>query len=176
MALTLEEKKAIVAEVAGVAKDAHSAVAADYRGLTVSQMSDLRRQAREKGVYLRVVKNTLAKRAVQGTEYECMADAFTGPLVLAFSQEDPGSAARVLRDFAKEHDVFELKFGSVGGQLLTEAGELERLAQLPTREEALTKLVATMQAPISKLARTVNEVPGKLVRTVAAVRDSKDAA
>ncbi len=176
MALTLDEKKAIVAEVAEVAADAYSVVAADYRGLSVADMAELRGGAREKGVYLRVVKNTLAARAVEGTEFEMIRDELEGPLVLAFSQEDPGSAARVLRDFAKDHDALELKFAAVGGQLYTEQAEIEQVAKLPTREEALTQLVATIQAPVSKLARTINEVPGKLVRTVAAIRDAKEAA
>lgn len=175
MALNLESKKAVVAEVAEVAASAHSAVAAEYRGISVDAMTELRAKARQSGVYLRVVKNTLARRAVEGTEFECMQDRFTGPLVLAFSQEDPGSAARVLRDFAKENDKLVIRFASVGGQLL-EAGDVERLAKLPTRDEAISMLMSVMQAPVAKLARTLNEVPGKLVRTVAAVRDAKEAA
>ena len=174
MALTLEQKKAVVAEVSEVAANALSAVAAEYRGLTVEEMTALRRKAREGGVYLRVVKNTLARRAVQGTEFECISDALSGPLLLAFSQEDPGSAARVVRDFAKEHDLLKVRFVAVGGELL-EAGDIERLASLPTREQALSMLMAVMKAPVEKLARTLNEVPGKLVRTVAAVRDQKQA-
>lgn len=172
MALTLEEKKTVVAEVAEIAGQALSAVAAEYRGLTVEEMTQLRRKAREEGVYLRVVKNTLAKRAVQGTEFECISEGLTGPLVLAFSQEDPGCAARVVRDFAKEHDVLQVKFVAVGGEMLP-AGEISRLANLPTRDQALALLMAVMKAPAEKLARTLNEVPGKLVRTVAAVRDQK---
>ena len=172
MALTLEEKKAVVAEVAEVAANAHSAVAAEYRGLTVHDMTTLRAKARESGVYLRVVKNTLARRAVEGTEFECMGDAFEGPLMLAFSQEDPGSAARVVRDFAKDNDKLVPRLVAVGGQLM-DGSELGRLASLPTREEALAMLMGTMKAPLDKLARTINEVPGKLVRTLAAVRDAK---
>ena len=172
MALSLEEKKAIVADVAEVAASAHSAVAAEYNGLTSEDMTELRAKARSGGVYLRVVKNTLARRAVDGTDFDCMKDALVGPLVLAFSQEDPGSAARVLKDFSKENDKLVIKALSVGGQLLA-ASEINRLASLPTKEQAISMLMSVMQAPIGKLARTLNEVPGKLVRTVAAVRDAK---
>lgn len=175
VAITFDRKKLVVAEVAEVASKAYSAVGAEYRGLTVEQMTEMRVKARESGVYLRVVKNTLAKRALAGTEYECMNEALTGPLVLAFSMEDPGSAARLLKDYAKEYDQLEVKMLSVGGELLP-ASDIDRLATLPTRDEALALLMSVMQAPVTKLARTLNEVPGKLVRTVAAVRDAKDAA
>ena len=175
MALSFSEKEAIVADVAEVAASALSAVAAEYHGLTSEQMTSLRAEARKGGVYLRVVKNTLAKRAFEGTDYSCMNEALTGPLVLAFSQEDPGSAARVIKAFAKDNDKLVVKALSVGGQLL-EAGDLERLASLPTKDQAISMLMSVMQAPITKLARTVNEVPGKLVRTVAAVRDAKQSA
>jgi large subunit ribosomal protein L10 len=175
VALTLEDKKQIVSEVAAVAAEAHSAVAAEYRGLTVEQMTDLRKKAREGGVYLRVVKNTLARRAIEGTDFECMQEGMVGPLVLAFSMEDPGAAARVIKDFAKENDALNVKLVSVSGQLLG-AGELERLASMPTKEQAISMLMALMKAPAEKLARTINEVPGKLVRTVAAIRDQKQSA
>ncbi len=174
VALTFEDKKKIVSEVAAVASDAHSAVAAEYHGLSVVEMTELRVKAREGGVYLRVVKNNLAKLALADTDFACMSDGFVGPLVLAFSQEDPGAAARVLKDFAKEHDKLEVKMLSVGGELLA-ASEIDRLAKLPTRDQALAILAGTLRAPVEKLARTFNEVPGKLVRTVAAVRDSKAA-
>jgi len=174
VALTFEDKKKIVSEVAAVASVAHSAVAAEYHGLSVVEMTELRVKAREGGVYLRVVKNNLAKLALADTDFACMSDGFVGPLVLAFSQEDPGAAARVLKDFAKEHDKLEVKMLSVGGELLA-ASEIDRLAKLPTRDQALAILAATFRAPVEKLARTLNEVPGKLVRTVAAVRDSKAA-
>lgn len=174
MALNLEQKKAVVAEVARVAASAHSAVAAEYRGLTVEQMTQLRRAAREKGVYLKVVKNTLAKRAVEGTAFECMREGMTGPLVYAFSQDDPGAAARVIRDFAKQFEKLVPKLVAISGQLLG-PGDLARVADLPTREEAISRLMATMRAPLDKFARTLNEVPGKLVRTLAAVRDAKSA-
>jgi len=175
VALTIEQKKLVVAEVAEVASKAYSAVGAEYRGLTVEQMTAMRVKARESGVYLRVIKNTLAKRAVEGTEFACIRESLTGPLVLAFSMEDPGSAARLMKDFAKEYDKLEVKIVALGGQLLS-ASDLERVASLPTREEALSMLLSVMQAPIAKLARTLNEVPGKLVRTVAAIRDQKQAA
>jgi large subunit ribosomal protein L10 len=175
MALTLEEKKAVVAEVAEVAKGAFSAVAAEYSGLTVEQLTNLRIKAREDNVYLRVVKNTLARRALEGTDFECMSNRLTGPLILAFSQADPGAAARVTKEFAKTNDKFNVTMLSVGGMLL-EPSEIDKLASLPTRDQALSMLMSVMQAPIVKLARTLNEVPGKLVRTVAAIRDAKQAA
>ncbi len=175
MALNLEQKKAIVSEVAEVADKAFSAIAAEYRGLTVDEMTDLRAQARNAGVYLRVVKNSLARRAFEGTEFECMSEGLSGPLVLAFSQEDPGSAARVINDFAKDHEKLEVKLVSIGGKLL-EPGEIKTLAKMPTYDQAISMLMAVMKAPVEKLARTMNEVPGKLVRTVAAVKDAKQAA
>ncbi|MGM0670900.1 MAG: 50S ribosomal protein L10 [Pseudomonadota bacterium] len=175
MALNLDDKKVIVSELATVAASAHSAVAAEYRGLSVAQMTDLRRQARSSGVYLRVVKNNLAKRAIEGTDFACMQPELHGPLILAFSEEEPSSAARLVKDFAKDNDQLKVRLVSFGGQLMG-ANDLDRLASLPTREEALAQLLATMKAPLDKFARTVNEVPGKLVRTVAAIRDQKQAA
>lgn len=175
MALNLEDKKAIVADVNETAANALSLVVADSRGCTVGEMTELRKQAREANVQMRVVRNTLAKRAVEGTEYECAREAFTGPSLLAFSMEDPGAAARILKDFAKEHDEFEVKALAVSGQLLG-AEQLDVLAKLPTREQALSMLLSVMQAPVTKLARTLNEVPGKLVRTVAAIKEQKEAA
>ena len=175
MALSFAEKEAIVSEVAEVAASAYSAVTAEYIGLSAEEMTELRAKARSGGVYLRVVKNTLARRAVNGTDYECLQDTLTGPLLMAFSQEDPGAAARVLKDFAKENDKLVIKALSVSGQLLA-ASEIDRLASLPTKEQAISMLMSVMQAPIAKFARTLNEVPGKLVRTVAAVRDAKQAA
>ena len=175
MALNMAEKQAIVAEVADIAASAHSAIAAEYRGLTVDAMTRLREEARKNGVYLRVVKNTLARRAVAGTEFECMQEGLTGPLVIAFSQEDPGAAARVLKAFVKDNKQLVVKLVAVGGKLLPGA-DLDALANMPTREQALSMLMAVMKAPIQKLARTLNEVPGKLVRTLAAVRDAKEAA
>jgi len=175
LALNLEQKKAIVSEVAEVADKAFSAVAAEYRGLSVDEMTDLRVQARNAGVYLRVVKNSLARRAFEGTDFECMSEGLTGPLVLALSQEDPGSAARVINDFAKDNEKLEVKLVSIGGKLL-DPGEIKTLAKMPTYDQAISMLMAVMKAPVEKLARTMNEVPGKLVRTVAAVKDAKQAA
>lgn len=175
MALSLEEKKAVVSEVAEIAAVAHSAVAAEYRGLTVAELTELRARARDGGVYLRVVKNTLAKRAVEGTDFECMQAGLIGPLLLAFSREEPGAAARLMKDFAKEHDRLVPKLVSFGGQMLA-ATDLDRLAKMPTRDQAISMLMAVMKAPVEKFVRTLNEVPGKLVRTVAAVRDQKQSA
>lgn len=175
MALGLEDKKAIVAEVSEVAQGALSAVIADYRGLTSSQMTDLRKQARENGVYLRVVRNTLAKRAVDGTEFECLKDVLVGPTVLAFSQEDPGAAARLIQDFAKGNKELEVKALSISGQLLG-AEQIDVLAKMPTLDQARAMLMSVMIAPVTKLARTLNEFPSKVTRAVAAVADQKKAA
>ena len=175
MALNLEQKKAIVAEVNDVASSALAAVAAEYRGLTVEQMTQLRREARNNGVYLRVVKNSLAKRAVEDTDFACMQEGMTGPLILAFSQDDPGAAARVIKDFAKEHKLLEVRMVSIGGKMLA-PNDIDALAKMPTYEQAISMLMALMKAPAEKLARTLNEVPGKLVRTLAAVKDAKQAA
>lgn len=175
MPLNLEQKKAVVAEIAEVAGSAYSAIAAEYSGLTVEEMTELRAKARESGVFIRVVKNTLARRAFEGTDFACMAEGLTGQLILAFSQEDPGSAARVIKDFSKEHDKLVVKLVSIGGKLLA-AADIDTLAKMPTYDQAISMLMAVMKAPVEKLARTMNEVPGKLVRTVAAVRDAKEAA
>jgi len=170
--LNLEDKRAIVVSVNAAAAEALSAVVADYRGLSVSEMTALRVKARETGVYLKVVRNTLAKRAVEGTEYECLSDALVGPTILAFSQADPGAAARLIKDFAKDHDALEVKALAVGG-VAYGAKDIDVLAKLPTRDEALAQLMSVMQAPVAKFVRTLNEVPGKFVRTVAAVKDKK---
>ena len=172
MAIGIEDKKAIVAEVNEVASGALSVVLADYHGVEANDLTDLRRQARDGGVYLRVVRNTLAKRAVEGTEFECVGEVLTGPTILAFSLEDPGAAARLLKDFAKEQQEFEIKALAVGGELLG-ADQIDRLAKLPTRDQALAMLAGVIQAPITKLVRTFNEVPSKITRAVAAVRDQK---
>lgn len=175
MALKLEQKQEIVSEVNAVAESALSAVLADYRGLTVGEMTDMRAKARATGVYLRVIRNSLAKRAFEGTEYECLAEALAGPTMVAFSQEDPGAAARLLKDYAKDFDNLEVKALAIGGQML-DASQIDQLAKLPTRDQALAMLMSVMLAPVTKLARTLNEVPGKLVRTLAAVKDQKEAA
>lgn len=175
MSLNLEAKKVIVAEVAAIASQAHSAVAAEYRGLTVAEMTKLRVAAHQENVYLRVVRNRLAARALKGTDFECMRESLIGPLVLVFSREEPSAAARVVRDFSKEHAKLVVKIGCVGGKLLAPE-ELEFLAKMPTKEQAIAMLMGVMQAPISKLARTLAEPTTKLVRVVAAVRDQKQAA
>jgi large subunit ribosomal protein L10 len=174
VALRLEQKQQIVAEVNEVAASALSAVVADYRGLTVAEMTEMRSKARDSGVYVRVVRNTLAKRAVEGTDYACLDGSFVGPTLVAFSINDPGSAARLVKDYARDHKALEVKALSIGGELFG-ADQIDRVATLPTLDEARSLLMAVMQAPIAKLARTLNEVPGKLVRTIAAVRDQKQA-
>ena len=175
MSFNLDQKKAVVAEVSEVAAGALSAIGAEYRGLKVDDMTRLRREARKNGVYLRVVRNTLARRAVAGTDLECMADSLVGPLVLAFSREDPGAAARVMADFAKTNDKLVIKVVAVKGQLLT-ATDVSRLATLPTKDQAISMLMSVMKAPVEKLVRTLAEPHARLVRTLAAVRDQKQAA
>ena len=172
MAIRLEDKQQIVSEVNQAASSALSAVLADYRGVSVEDMTALRKNARENNVYLRVVRNTLLKRAVADTEFECIQEVLVGPTILAFSQEDPGAAARVLKDFSKENDDFEIKALSVGGQLM-DASQIDVLAKLPTVDQARSMLMSVMLAPVTKLARTMNEVPSKVTRAVAAVRDQK---
>ena len=175
MALNLEGKKAVVAEVAEIASTAYSAVAAEYRGLTVSDMTTLRNAAREQHVQIRVIRNTLARRAVDGTDFACMQEGMTGPLVYGFSMEDPGSVARVMSEFSKENDKFEVKMVSLGGNLLP-ASEITRLAKMPTKDQAISILMGTMKAPVEKLVRTLVAPTSKMVRTLAAVRDAKEAA
>jgi len=175
MALSIEQKKAVVAEVAEVAQNALAVVAAEYRGLTVEDMTELRVKARETGVYLKVAKNTLVRRAVEGTEFECMQDSLTGPLLLAFSMEDPGAAARLVKDFTKSNDKLITKLVAVGGELF-EASELDRMSKLPTYDQAIAMMMGVMKAPIEKFVRTLAEPHTKLVRTVAAVSEAKQAA
>ena len=174
MALKLEDKKALVAEVAEVAATALSVVAAEYRGLTVSQMTELRAKARRQGVYMRVVKNTLARKALAGTSFESVGPKLKGPLVLAFSKDDPGAAARVVKDFAKGNEKLVARLVSLGGQVLP-GGELEKVASLPTREQALSMLLGVLKAPIQKLVGTLAAPASQLARTLAAVRDQKQA-
>ncbi|MBB1073035.1 50S ribosomal protein L10 [Rhodoferax sp. 4810] len=175
MALNYAQKELVVAEVAEVAKTAYSAIGAEYRGLTVEQLTKLRVEARKAGVYVRVVKNTLARRALENTDFACMQAGLRGPLLLAFGRNDPGSVARVAEAFAKEHDKFQVKLIAVSGQLL-DPSQLSMLAKMPTYEEAISQLLSVMKAPVQKLAATLNEVPSKLARTLAAVRDAKQAA
>jgi large subunit ribosomal protein L10 len=175
MALNLEDKKTLVAEVAEVAAVAQSVVAAEYRGLTVSQMTELRAKARKSGVYMRVVKNTLARKALAGTTFESIGPKLKGPLVLAFSKDDPGAAARVVKDFAKGHEKLVATLVSLGGQVLPGA-ELGKVASLPTREQALSMLLGVLKAPVQKLVSTLAEPAARLARTVGAVRAQKQAA
>jgi large subunit ribosomal protein L10 len=174
MALRFEDKKALVQEVNAVAGDSVTAVAAEYRGLSVAEMTELRKQARSAGVYMRVVKNTLARRAVVGTDFECMQDTLKGPILLAFAKDDPGAAARVIKDFAKEHDALQAVSLSAGGQLLP-ASDLKMLADLPTLDQAHAMLLGIMVAPMSKMVRTLAEPSGMLARTLGA-RGSQEAA
>ena len=174
MALNLEDKKAIVAELSEVAKSAIFAIAADYRGLPVSAMNALRKSARQSGVSVGVYRNTLARRAFADTELACLSDVLTGSIVLFFANEDPGAAARVLRDFEFAEQL-AVRGLALGGQLLAPT-QLKVIASLPTRIEALTKLVVVMKAPITKLVRTFNEPTAKMVRAFAAVADQKKAA
>ncbi|WP_323840141.1 50S ribosomal protein L10 [Photorhabdus africana] len=163
MALNLQDKQAIVAEVSEVAKGALSAVVADSRGVTVGKMTELRKAGREAGVYIRVVRNTLIRRAVEGTAYECLKEAFVGPTLIAFSNEHPGAAARLFKEFAKANPAFEIKAAAFEGEFIP-AANIDRLATLPTYEEAIARLMSTMKEAVA----------GKLVRTLAALRESRE--
>ena len=174
MALNREEKAAVVAEVSAEVAKAQSIVVAEYRGLEVGAITVLRKQAREQGVYLRVLKNTLARRAVTGTPFEKLSDQLVGPLIYGVSS-DPVAAAKVLNAFAKDNDKLVLKAGAMPNAVLDVNG-VKALATMPSRDELLAKLLGTMQAPIATFVRTLNEVPGRFVRTMAAVRDQKEQA
>ncbi|AHE65958.1 50S ribosomal protein L10 [Legionella oakridgensis] len=174
MTLTLAAKKAVVEEVTSVASKAISAVVADYRGLTVNQMTQLRTEARKAGVYLRVVRNTLTRRAFEKTDFACLSDLLVGPLFIALSMESPGDAARLLKEFTKSYEKLEIKALSVGGKVYG-AEQLDAVASLPTRDEAISKLMFVMKAPIEKFVRTLAEPHAKLVRTIAAIKDKKQA-
>ena len=167
MALRLEDKQALVEEVNAIAASALSAIAAEYRGMSVAQITELRARARSQGVYVRVVKNTLAKRAVEGTEFACLRESLKGPLILAFSREDPGAAARVFKDFAKGNDKLVTKAVAIGGALYGPA-DLDRLASLPTLDQARAILLGVLQAPAAKLVRTLAEPPALVARVLAA--------
>ena len=175
MALRLEDKKTLVTEVNEIAQKAQSVVAAEYRGLSVAKLTELRAKARASKVYVRVVKNTLARRAVAGTPFECVGEKLKGPLILAFSQDDPGAAARLIKGFAKDHDKLVPTLVSLGGSVLP-GKDLDRVASLPTRAEALAQLLGVIKAPVVKFVRTLAEPHAKLVRTIAAVKDQKQAA
>lgn len=175
MPLSLDEKKAVVAEVAEVAKSASSVIAAEYRGLNVAEMTELRRQASTAGVYLRVVPNRLAKRAVESTEFECLGEDLNGPLVLAFAREDPGSAARVVRDYRRTNQKLKVRLVAYGGKLV-DASDIDQLANLPTYEEAIARLMGVLKAPVTRLARTLAEPHARLVRAMDAIRQRKEEA
>jgi len=172
--LNREEKAAVIEEVGAQVAQAQAIIVAEYRGLGVGSITALRRQARESGVYLRVLKNTLARRAVAGTPFEGLADKLVGPLIYGISK-DPVTAAKVMADFAKSNDKLALKAGAMPNSVLDQNG-VKALASMPSRDELLAQLMGTMQAPISKFVRTLNEVPGKFVRTVAALRDEREKA
>ncbi|WP_028873833.1 50S ribosomal protein L10 [Tepidiphilus margaritifer] len=174
MGLNLDEKKAIVAEVTAQVAGAGAIVVAEYRGLEVAQITELRKRARQSGVYLRVLKNTLVRRAIVGTPFECLSDRLVGPLIYGIAK-DPVACAKVLHDFAKDAEKLVIKGGAMPNYPLDAAG-VKALASMPSREELLATLVGTLQAPIAKFVRTLNEVPGKFVRTLAAVRDAKETA
>jgi large subunit ribosomal protein L10 len=172
MPLNLEDKKMLVAEVTEVAKTALSVVAAEYRGLTVTQMTDLRAKARASGVYMRVVKNTLARKAFAGTAFEAVGPKLKGPLILAFSKDDPGAAARVVKAFSKDHEKLVATLVSIGGEVFS-AKELDKVASLPTRLQALSQLLGVLKAPIQKFVSTLAAPNQKLVRTIAALLEKK---
>ena len=174
MSLNLEQKQAVVAEVSAQLSKAQAVILAEYRSISVLAMTELRKRARGSGVYLRVLKNTLARRAVAGTPFKGLSDKMVGPLAYGISS-DPVAAAKVLHEFARDHEKFVIKAGAMPNVVMS-AREVADLAKMPSRQELLTKLMATMQAPIAKFVRTLNEVPGKFARTLAAVRDKKQPA
>lgn len=173
MGLNLEQKQAVVGEITAQLGKAQSIIVAEYRGLDVGAVTELRAKARKSGLFLRVLKNTLVRRAVKGTPFEKLSDQMVGPLIYGISQ-DPVAGAKVLSAFAKDNEKFVIRGGAMPN-LLMSVNDVKALAALPSREELLTKLVGTMQAPVVKLVRTMNEVPGKFVRTLAAVRDKQAA-
>ena len=172
MGLSLEQKQAVVAEIAARLGSAQAVIVAEYRGLDVGAVTDLRAKARKSGVYLRVLKNTLARRAVKGTPFEKLSGQMAGPLMYGIAQ-DPVAGAKVLAAFAKDHEKFVIRGGAMPDVLMS-VNDVKALAMLPSREELLAKLMATMRAPVTKLVRTMNEVPGKFVRTLAALREARE--
>jgi large subunit ribosomal protein L10 len=172
LSLNLEQKQAVVAEVSKELAKAQAVVLAEYRSVPVKEMTELRRKARGSGVYLRVLKNTLARRAVADTPFKGLTDKMVGPLAYGISS-DPVAVAKVLQEFAREHEKFVIKAGAMPNVVMS-AREVAELAKMPSRQELIAKLMATMQAPIAKFVRTLNEVPGKFARTLAAVRDQKE--
>jgi large subunit ribosomal protein L10 len=174
LGLNLEQKQAVVAEIAAKLAGAQAVIVAEYRGLDVGRVTQLRAKARKSGLYLRVMKNTLARRAVKGTPFESLADQLVGPLMYGIAA-DPVAGAKVLSEFAKDNELFVIRGGALPNSKMSDK-DVKALALLPSRDELLAKLMGTMQAPVTKLVRTMNEVPGKFVRTLAAYRDSKEQA
>ena len=174
MGLNLEQKQAVVAEVSAQLAKAQAVIVAEYRGLDVARVTQLRAKARQSGLYLRVLKNTLARRAVKGTPFESLSDQMVGPLMYGIAV-DPVAGAKVIADFAKDNELFVIKGGAMPNTRMSDK-DVKALAQLPSRDELIAKLMGTMQAPVAKLARTLNEVPGRFVRTLAAYRDQKEKA
>jgi len=174
LGLNLEQKQAAVAEVAAKLAAAQAVIVAEYRGLDVGRVTQLRAKARKSGLYLRVLKNTLARRAVKGTPFEKLADKMVGPLMYGIAA-DPVAGAKVLSEFAKDNELFVIRGGAMFNSVMSDK-DIKALALLPSRDELLARLLGTMQAPVTKLVRTMNEVPGKFVRTLAAYRDSKEKA
>ena len=174
MSLNLEQKQAMVKEIAAKLATAQAVIVAENRGLNVGAVTNLRNKARQSGLYLRVLKNTLVRRAVKGTPFEGLSGELSGPLMYGIAQ-DPVAGAKVLAEFAKEHEQLVVRAGALPNALMS-AEDVKALATMPSREELLAKLLGTMQAPMAKLVRTMNEVPGKFARTLAAVRDAREKA
>jgi len=174
MSLSLDQKKAVISEVTEAIASAQAGVLAEYRGMTVAQLTNLRKDARDAGVWVRVVKNNLAKRVIDGSEFECLTEHFVGPVIFSAS-EDPVAVAKVMAKAAKDNDHLNITAGAMNGSLMDEK-MIESLSKLPSRDELLAKLMGTMMAPAQKFVSTLNEVPGKFVRTLSAVAESKEAA
>jgi large subunit ribosomal protein L10 len=175
VSLNIEQKKTIVSEIAAIAANAPTAIAAEYRGLTVAEMTKLRQKAREEGIFLKVIRNTLAKRALAGTKFECMQDGLVGPLLFAFSNDEPGSAAKVIRDFAKSNDKLIVKLVSLDGKLF-EVADIERIANIPSRDQARSMFLGLLQAPLAKFVRVLSEPEAKFLRLLSARREQQEAA
>ena len=174
MSLSLDQKKAVVSEVSDAIASAQAGVLAEYRGLNVAQLTALRTEARNSGVWVRVVKNNLAKIVIKGSDFECLSEHFTGPVIFSAS-EDPVAVAKLMSKFAKDNDDLKITIGAMNGELMDES-TIQNLSKLPGRDELIAKLIGTMQAPIQKMVTTLNEVPAKAVRTLAAVAQEKEAA
>ena len=174
MSLSLDQKKAVVSEVTDALASAQAGIVAEYRGLTVAQLTELRREARSAGVWVKVVKNNLAKRVIKDSDFECLSEHFVGPVIFSAS-EDPVAVAKVMSKFAKDNDLLKITAGAMNGDVM-DPSMIDSLSKLPGRDELLAKLMGTMKAPVQKLVSTMNEVPGKFVRTLSAVAESREAA